>query len=130
MHARRVRSAQDVERLRQLRNESRKNMTGSTKLISKAAQAKWWAAGERRAWLFGDDGFAYVRREHGVNWITLGVTKKARGKGLGTLIYATFPGTYARIREDNEASRRAATKAGFVPVRTEDDVVVMASFHR
>ena len=109
-------------------------MTGSTKSISKAAQAAWWAEAPRRAWLFVDGGepvgFAYVRRERGVNWITLGVTEGARGTGIGTLIYATFPGTYARIRKDNDASVRAAAKAGYVPVRAEDDTVVMASFHR
>lgn len=123
-----------METLRRLRNETRKYMTGTTKVISKKAQDAWWAAAPRRAWLFrgssGDVGFAYVRREHGVNWITLGVTEAARGQGIGTLIYATFPGTYARIRKDNEASIRSAAKAGFLPCYAEDDTVVMASFHR
>jgi len=104
-------------------------MTGHTKTITKAQQAEWWAAEPRRAWLFGDVAFAYVRREHGVNWITLGVTEKARGTGLGTMIYRTFLGTYARIRRDNAASIRAAEKAGYIPAYDEDgsETVVMTS---
>lgn len=122
-----------METLRRLRNQTRKFMTGRTTAITPKQQAAWWAAGERRAWLFieGDRviGFAHVRRDDGVNWITLGVDKAERGKGYGTVIYRSFPGTYARIKADNEASVRAAAKAGYVPVIKEDDAVVMASFH-
>ena len=130
MHARRVRTLEDVEVLRQLRNEARKQMTGSTKLIRKRAQAKWWAEAERRAWLFVDNngravGFAYVKRESGRNWITLGVTKDFRGQGIGTLIYHSLRPCWARIREDNEASLTAARRAGYVAVETEDGTVVM-----
>lgn len=129
MYAKRVRSAEDVERLRVLRNEARKFMTGSTKTITKKQQAAWWAEAPRRAWLFGDVGFGYIKREDGVNWITLGVTKSARGQGIGTLIYRTLGPAYAKIRIDNEASVRAATKAGYLPVYgdTEAGFVVMTS---
>ena len=107
-------------------------MTGITKTITKAQQAEWWAAEPRRAWLFGDVGFAYIRREHGVNWITLGITESARGTGLGTLIYHTFRGSYAKIRKDNAASIRAAEKAGYIPAylsdqNEKDEVVIMTS---
>jgi RimJ/RimL family protein N-acetyltransferase len=118
-----VRSAEDVETLRRLRNECRKFMTGSTKVITKAQQAKWWAADARRAYLFVEAGkpvgFAYLRREGGVNWITCGLTKAARGKGYGTLIYYTFKPCAARIRTDNQASIRACEKAGYRRVMGE-----------
>lgn len=128
MHAKRVRSAEDVERLRVLRNECRKFMTGDTKTISKKAQAAWWAAAPRRAWLFGDDAFAYIKREGGRNWITLGITKKARGEGLGTLIYYTLRPCWARIHKDNIASLRAAQKAGYRTVEeTEKEWILNAS---
>lgn len=116
-----------MERLRQLRNECRKFMTGSTKTITKKQQAAWWAAEPRRAYLFGDVGFALIRREHGVNWITLGLTEKARGTGLGTMIYYSFPGSYAKIRLDNLASIRAAQKAGYRPIEQDDEFMVLAS---
>lgn len=133
MHVRRVRSEEDVESLRRLRNECREFMTGSTKAITKAQQAKWWAAEARLAYLLvdGDEplGFVYLRREDGVPWITLGLTKKARGKGLGSLLYWTFSGNAARIRRDNFASLRAAEKAGYretIGELNDDETVVLA----
>ena len=125
MHAKRVRSEQSIERLRQLRNEGRKSMTVDTKAVSKKAQAAWWAEAPRRAWLFGDVAFGYIRWEDGRNWITLGVTKKARGDGLGTLIYHTLKPCWAKIRSDNTASIRAAQKAGYQKVEEADGIVVM-----
>ena len=122
-----------METLRRLRNEARHQMTGTTKTISKKAQAEWWAAAPRRAWLFVRDGeavgFGYVRREDGVNWITLGVTKAERGKGIGALIYRTLGPVYAKIRADNEASVRAAAKGGLIPVYGDSEAgfVVMTS---
>jgi RimJ/RimL family protein N-acetyltransferase len=126
MHGKRVRSAQDIERLRVLRNECRKFMTGDTKVVSKKKQAAWWAEAPRRALLWGNDAFVYIKREDGVNWITLGISKEARGTGIGTMIYHTYKGCFARIRKDNLASIRAAQKAGYVKVTEDDDTVVMA----
>ena len=108
-------------------------MTGHTKTIGPAQQAKWWATAPRRAWLFVQDGealgFGYVRREDGVNWITLGVTESARGQGIGALIYRTLGPVYAKIRADNEASVRAAAKGGLIPVYGDSEAgfVVMTS---
>lgn len=132
MHVRRVRSPEDVEVLRKLRNHTRRHMTRHKKYITKAQQQKWWDAEPRRAYLYGDVAFAYIKREAGRNYITLGVHKKARGQGIGTLIYRTFRPCFAEINADNEASIRAAEKAGYRPVRTikdgqfvEDKKVVM-----
>ena len=100
-------------------------MTRHTKLITKDQQARWWAKEPRRAFLFGDRAFAYIRREQGRNWITLGVDKKSRGEGLGTLIYRSLRPCWAEIRPDNEASIRAAQKAGYVVVSRDDEKVVM-----
>lgn len=129
MHAKRVRSAEDVERLRVLRNETSKFMTDFTDEITVDMQKSWWEGAPRRCWLFGDVGFGCIRREDGVNWITLGVTEAARGQGLGTIIYRTLGPAYARIRIDNEASVRAATKAGYLPVYADEEAgfVVMTS---
>lgn len=129
MHGRRVRSAEDVEALRRLRNECREFMTGHTKLITKAQQAKWWSAEPRRAWIYLDKGepvaFVYIRRQDGMNWITLGVTKKARGQGLGTLLYHVHAPCAAEMLVDNLASIRAAQKAGYQVVKSDDEKVVM-----
>lgn len=119
-----------MEQLRRLRNEARSFMTGDTKLITKKQQAAWWAAAPRRAWLFVDRegraaAFAYVKREGGRNWITLGVTKKARGQGIGTMIYHSLKPCWARIRKDNEASLTAARRAGYIACKIEDGTVVM-----
>ena len=100
-------------------------MTGDTKTISKKAQAKWWAASPRRAWLFGDDAFAYIKWEDGRNWITLGITEAARGTGIGTLIYHTLRPAWARIRKDNVASMRAAQKAGYLRAFEDDQFMIM-----
>jgi RimJ/RimL family protein N-acetyltransferase len=101
----------------------------STDEITPAEQAAWWDSAPRRAWLFGDDGFGYIKREGGVNWITLGITEAARGQGLGALIYRTLSPAYAKIKTDNVASIRAATKAGYLRVYGDEEAgfVVMTS---
>lgn len=130
MHVRRIRSAEDVEQLRLLRNETRKYMTGLTKKIGKAAQKAWWEETARRAYLLVDAqgkalGFVYIKWDDHRNWITLGVTEDARGQGYGTMLYHTFKPVWARIRIDNEASITAAKRAGYVETEMNDDTVVM-----
>ena len=130
MHVRRIRSAEDVEQLRLLRNECRKYMTGTTKKIGKAAQKAWWAEAPRRAYLLVDGdgkahGFVYIKWEDHRNWITLGLTDDLRGQGYGTMLYRTFVSAWARIRLDNEASIKAAKRAGYIAVETDGETVVM-----
>lgn len=130
MHVRRVRSQEDVERLRVLRNHSKRSMTRFRKNITRQQQQKWWEAEPRRAWLLvtkEDEalGFVYISRRGRCNWITLGVEKSHQGSGLGTLLYRSFRPCFAEILESNPASIRAAQKAGYQMISRDGNKVVM-----
>lgn len=144
MHVRRVRSAEDVEQLRVLRNQSKRWMTRFRRNISRKQQAEWWAAEPRRAWLLVTEkgealAFAYVSRrrrkvrleggklftEPARNYVTVGVRHDQRGQGLGTLMFRHVRPCFAEIRVDNAASLRAAEKAGYRAMYENGHLVVM-----
>lgn len=127
MRVERVTSYAQIERLRELRNECRETMTNHTYEISKAQQSEWWDSGDRIAYLFADGlGFGYLSVRGDFLYLTVGVAREARGMGLGTEIFAFFRGlALVEIAHDNEASLRAATKAGFEEVAVDGHRVVM-----
>jgi len=100
-------------------------MTHHRQAISKEQQANWWAEQPRRAWLLGKIGFVLITRRQGRNWISLGISPKARRQGWGTLLYRTFRPCYAEIKADNLASIRSAEKAGYRIVSEDENLVVM-----
>jgi GNAT superfamily N-acetyltransferase len=116
---------EDVETLRRLRNECRAWMTGNTAEITPEQQAAWWPDHVGTAWLYALNGrtvgFAYVRpNEEEDIWVSLGVTKDARGRGHGTAIYrhvalASPCRVWAEIRGGNYPSIMACERAGWVP---------------
>jgi hypothetical protein len=119
-----VQSADEVERLRVLRNVSRTWMTGNTTWISAEQQRRWWESrdpGKLRAYLFAAESGAGVLscREDGRWWVTVMVDPVMRRLGMGTYIYrmlahaAPTDGVWAGIRDDNIPSIRAAEKAGY-----------------
>lgn len=117
-----VRAPDDVERVRVIRNAGRQWMTRNTDEITPEQQGTWWQREGRnhRLYLFTADGvdvgFGMCRVVDGREWITLAVHPDHRGRGYGTWIYRALgsPGLCAEIRKDNEASRRAALRAGYV----------------
>lgn len=125
MHVRKVTTLADLERVREIRNDCRQWMTRDRRYIDAEQQRKWWEAVPRDLWLFDGAAYALITERDRRRWISLGVAREHRGKGLGTAIYAHFPGVWAEIRRDNAASLRAAEKAGYVVEREQGRVVVM-----
>lgn len=135
MRIKTVETADDVERLRQIRNECRAFMTGFTDEVTSGMQEVWWSGVSRSSdWLVWlvfvpgwEDaiGYAMLSRRNrndaheGGWWVTIALTGSLRGCGLGTLLYRTMASmangelVLAAIRSDNEASIRAAEKAGY-----------------
>lgn len=117
-----VRTPDDVECVRVIRNAGRQWMTRNTDEITPEQQEIWWQREGRnhRMYLFTADGvdvgFGMCRVIGGREWITLAVHPDHRGRRYGTWIYRVLgsPGLCAEIRKDNEASRRAALRAGYV----------------
>jgi RimJ/RimL family protein N-acetyltransferase len=125
---RRVATLDDLMALRLLRNECRAWMTGHTAEIGEAEQLVWWqgVAGHPgwRVWLIHVPGWAepvgFAMLRLGMSyWLaTLGLRSWLRGRGLGTATYRALlerceGDVVAVIRADNEASVRAAVKAGY-----------------
>lgn len=127
MHVRRVRSMEDAEQVRVLRNQNRKSFTRHTDVITIPEQQKWFNLNRPRLWLYGKIAFVMIRREKQRNWITLAVDPNHHGEGIGTMLYHTFKPAWAEIRSDNAGSIRAAEKAGYIKVYEDEDkgLVVM-----
>lgn len=117
---------EDAEVVREIRNEGRSWM-GSQELLSRADQLRWFDRVTRLSpidffcYLAGEPPIGYgtvERRSDDRLWITLAVRETARGRGVGTRIYAELAGLtseriYAGIRRDNDASLRAAERAHY-----------------
>lgn len=84
-----VRTPEQVQQLRVLRNECREGMTGFTGIITEKMQRKWWNKNERkvRAYLFTVNkdtvGFCLVRPEGSGTTATIGVGENFRRNGYG-----------------------------------------------
>ena len=115
----------ELEQVRQIRNACREWMTHDTGEIAPDDQVSWWQAAERELYLFDGVAYALLTERDGETWISLGVLPEHRGRGIGTRIYQLFPTALAEIRKDNQASRRAAEKAGHKIVSETKDLVVM-----
>lgn len=116
-------------RVAEIRNAGREWFTRSTEFIEPQQQIVWFMSTPRDLWVAEVNGevvgFALLdHRSNGTTWISLGVDPDIQAKGVGTAIYREFP-SFAEIRSDNIASRRAAEKAGYVLVREDGDKVVM-----
>lgn len=100
-------------------------MTRDTEHISCEQQQEWWAAEPRDLWLFDNVAYALLTKREGKTWISLGIFPYCRGSGLGTRIYAHFPGVWAEIQAHNLASIHAAEKAGYEMCSNDGRLVVM-----
>lgn len=118
-----------LQRVAFIRNAGRHWYTRNTEYIEPLQQTYWFLTAERDLWvakLAGEVvGYALLdHRDDGTTWIGLGVDPAHHGRGIGAAIYARFP-SFAEIRSDNIASRRAAEKAGYVLLSEDGDKVVM-----
>jgi glycosyltransferase involved in cell wall biosynthesis len=127
-----VRSPEQFEALRILRNECRESMTRHKEEISLAEQAEWakWVkTPDSGYWPFlfsirDDQPFAYVgfmllRLIDGKMWVTYGIGNKFRGKGLAKPIFrfaldACMGPAYAEVGEQNKASLHLHQEMGWV----------------
>jgi RimJ/RimL family protein N-acetyltransferase len=136
LRAQKVATLDEVMQLRGLRNECRQWMTVMRDEITEERQLTWWrsvnGSQDAKIWLvYRRDvesaiGFLFLRRvptppgesEHW--YITLGLTESERRKGYGTWLYAAARSltdgheVHALILETNEASIKAAARAGYV----------------
>lgn len=126
MNARVVKTLEEVETLRQIRNSGRQWMTRDTAAITPEQQQAWWKDAchdpSLDVWLFReaatDIGYGLLRRESERLWCSLAVLPRYQGQGYGTMIYrwlalSTTEEVWAEILADNTPSIRAALKAGF-----------------
>lgn len=126
MNAREVKTPEDVETLRQIRNSGRQWMTRDTSEITSEQQQAWWKNAchdpALQVWLFSeaatDIGYGLLRRESDQLWCSLAVLPRYQGQGYGTAIYrylalSASESVWAEILADNTPSIRACLKAGY-----------------
>jgi GNAT superfamily N-acetyltransferase len=125
--------------VRTIRNACRGTFTHHNEYITESQQLDWWQhRGEGvRVWLYGCPpewfGFGMLRPDdNGHVWATLAVLPAYRNIGFGTAIYRHLleqeEHVWIEIGTGNPASYQAARKAGFMPVATErDDVLVLVA---
>lgn len=132
-----VSSPDQAETVRVIRNAGREWMTHDPSEIGPQQQARWWAERDPervRAWLamHGQEALGYGLLTWRANrwWGSLAVKPEARGKGIGTSIYQFLVDVcpddlWVDIKTGNEASLRAAQKAGFAGLEMADDALRM-----
>lgn len=130
-------SAFDMEFMRTLRNQVRTSMTGTQTFMGVEEQEKFW---ERlvnepdvlKAWVYARSletvGYGLIRLlDDGRWWVTLAVIPQEQGQGIGTQIYRHLAEqsptgeAWAAVFHFNEASKRAAAKAGYEYVEESQD---------
>jgi GNAT superfamily N-acetyltransferase len=131
-----IEHADQVERLRLLRNLGRETYTHHTAPISEAEQLAWWERmqGRVRAWLYTTPhgliiGFGLVRQDEAGRWCTtLGVDPDFQGRGYGREITAdlvrrnTGP-LYGAALRSNPAGVRLHVEADWEPIEGPDPAV-------
>jgi RimJ/RimL family protein N-acetyltransferase len=126
MNARRVKTLEEVETVRQIRNSGRQWMTRNTAEITPEQQRAWWLTAchdpNLQLWLFSeaatDIGYGLLRLEADRRWCSLAVLPRYQGQDYGTAIYrwlalSTLEDVWAEILADNTPSIRACLKAGY-----------------
>jgi len=128
----RVRTDDQVEKLRTLRNECREWMTRSRDEISPEQQSVWWSSYHRLAWLYELEqevvGYSLLYYEDSdIATLSYGLTESARGQGVGkqvmyhTLIAAHGP-AWVEVLASNESSLRAHESLGWKRVKRNGNI--------
>jgi glycosyltransferase involved in cell wall biosynthesis len=135
-----VRSPEQFEALRILRNECRETMTRHTEEISKVEQAAWaktvsepdsgfwpFLFSVREEQPFEYVGFMLLKRVAGKMLVTYGLGEKHRGKGHARAIMqfaldACMGNAYAEVLETNKASLHLHRELGWYSIENKDGV--------
>lgn len=132
-----VRSPEQVEALRRLRNECREFMTYHREEISPEQQQQWWSTADHdHLWCYlyteGDNqdylGFSVVKRREGRMYVTWGLSASARGRRLGYdlgehTLSACQGDAYGNLLESNGAVWHIDQKCGFVETSRKDGII-------
>ena len=136
-----VRTPEQFEALRVLRNECRADMTHNQAEISAAEQTEFakkvslggmWPMlfSVREEQPFAYCGWALVREIEGKKWVSYGVGEKFRGRGLARAIFqftadSCMADAYADVAETNAASLHVHQELGWAETKREDGLVFL-----
>ena len=134
-----VRTSEQVEALRQIRNECREWMTHDQSEITPEQQKEWWRRIDPNntfAFLFTEGynkdflGFCLLRREDGRLFTTYGLRKEVRGRRLGYELVeqatlACQEDAYADQLEGNIAVWKAHKAAGWIECYRKNGLIHM-----
>jgi GNAT superfamily N-acetyltransferase len=136
MRIEKVKTLEQAQIVRMIRNEGRAYMTNNTAFISSEDQHRWFLIGDRdnrQLYLYYDNydspvGFGYLQVKSNKTWATLAVYKEYHNTGYGTKIYqhlASLSEIWIEIFSDNRSSLVAALKAGFEIQSMNDKIIVL-----
>lgn len=124
----------DYHFLRQLRNEVRLNMTGSTNLISLVSQIKFYFLKPANLTIYiaffknRRVGYLLIRHTNNAYWLTEAVLSKHRHLGIATALINFSKERYsplmAEIKKSNQASINLHIKSGFVLHDSYENIVI------
>lgn len=145
LKGRRVKSFEDVERVRVIRNQVRRYMTRDTATIDPAAQMRWWKSlnhETNRLFVFDVEG-----AEEGVSWRSLAgyglsrflgdrwwlsgaLSNEWQGKGLGKDLFSFLVKDadgpcWLEVQEDNMRALNTYVRIGFGESSRADGVITM-----
>lgn len=134
-----VRTAEDLEALRGVRNDCRTFMTRDPRFITSVMQAAWWEKRHMRhtlvalLWL-GDKAIAYALVDwdsKGRPWVSGGVRAPYRGAGYGTAVFtylsrvAAPRPAYLSVLASNYPARALYRKLGWKTIRRRGEIITM-----
>lgn len=134
-----VRTREQVEKLRRVRNACRSFMTRDQSWISPVRQEEWWTERDRRAvkvFLYRSGasrtvvGYGLLRKSQRKTWLSGGLLARFRGKGLGRALFLHLcaeagGATHLEVLRSNVRARKTYASLGFVVVRRRRDLIVM-----
>lgn len=135
----------DVQTLRDIRNECRLFMTRSTDYITEEQQRNWYDRLDRTKYklfliyeiyhgaVFVPVGFGIIREENDALLLTGGVTADSRGKGVGRFVFTSLleiaKNESKKIRLEvlisNTVAHNLYCKLGFIETNRDDRIIMM-----
>lgn len=128
LRAENVKSLEQAQIVRSIRNECREYMTNDNRFISSAAQEKWFHSFNADLFIYYDPynavvGYGMINNGYG----TLALFSEFRNNGYGTEIYKHLTSLCTPLRieifSDNVASLISALKSGFVLETMNDKTI-------
>lgn len=138
----RVRTEDDAQIMRKIRNECRSFMTRNTKYISKRQQSIWYRSLDEnvfKLYLAKADGvnvgYGILRVENDVFLVTGGVVKSFRGKGIGKYIFQSLIDEACvidsskkielEVLNTNKPAKSLYDKLGFIEIEKTERITKM-----